>query len=137
MAPPNVKVDTEAADSAGAEADGFVSVRLESAGFSAAIASDEILLGEIVSSAAVDLLSLGADISTPDGATSRAGAGALAAPLPDSGDAEFSAVLTVDGGFIEVSAGSADFTVGRAPAVSVVAFADAVLAELVAAATVV
>ena len=129
MAPPNVKVGAAAVvDSAGFESAGFAVAGIASAVVCAAM-SDEIFSGE-----ATGLLGLGAETSTAGGAVSRAGAGALAAPLPDAGNAELIAVLSVDGGFIEESAGSADFTAGCVPALSIAAFADA---ELAAAATVV
>jgi len=125
LAPPNVKVGAAAVvDSTGFISAGFVLAGLASADFSAAILSDEILSGE-----AAGLLWLGAATSTAGDAASRAGAGALAAPLPDAGNAEWIAGLSVDGGFIEELAGTADFAVA--------AFADAVLAVLAAAATVV
>jgi hypothetical protein len=119
LAPPNVKVGAAAVvDSAG-----FVVAGLASADFSAADFSAAILSGD-----AAGLLWLGAATSTAGGAASRAGAGALAAPLPDAGNAEWIAGLSADGGFIGESAGSADFAAGCVPARSIAVFADAVLA---------
>lgn len=123
LAPPNVKVGAFAAlDSAGFESAEFVFAGLVSAVFSAAL-SDEILSGERAA-----LPGPGADTSTAGGAASRAGAGALAAPLAEADDPELIAVLSMDGDFIEDAAGSADFTVDCIPALSVAVLADAVLA---------
>jgi hypothetical protein len=138
LAPPNVKVGAAVAvDSAGFESAGFALAGLASTGLSTAIFSTAILSDEILPSEAAGLLWPGADTSADGGATSRAGAGALAAPLPDAGNAEWIAVLSVDGGFIDDSAGSADLTAGCIPALSIADFADAVFADVAAAATVV
>jgi hypothetical protein len=117
-----VKVGAFAAVDSGVESAESVFAGLASAVFSAAM-SDEILSGETAG-----LPWPGADTSTAGGAASRAGAGALAAPLAEADDAELIAVLSIDGDFIEDAAGSADFTADCIPALSVAAFADAVLA---------
>jgi hypothetical protein len=93
-----------AVDSAGVESAEFVFAGLASAVFSAAM-SDEILSGETAG-----LPWPGADTSAAGGAASRAGAGALAAPLAEADDPELIGVLSVDGNFIEDAAESADFT---------------------------
>jgi hypothetical protein len=101
LAPPNVKVGAPAVvDSAPFESAGFVFAGVGSETFSAWTASSE----------AAGLLWLGADTGAAGGAVSRACAGALAAPLADADDPELIAGLSVDGGFIERSVGSADFT---------------------------